>query len=251
MFDFSDQTVLLIGGVSDLAAGVAAVFKEAGAQLLVVYAPGANEEVLRTYPDAALREGALDNPVELAALLSDHVFQTVVVCPGWFKHQPFMKSEVEDIGEAYRINFEYATFAAQAAAKRLITQGNGGAMIFLSSVVSKMPLVETNLVGSSLASLEVIATMSAVDLAQHGIRVNVVAAGWVEGLWSAALVGRDGRMKEPSDIPAGKLGSAQSVGNACCFLASPMADYITGVVLPVDGGFLLTKSAVQSPYRGV
>ena len=248
MFDFSDQTVLMIGGVSDLAAGVAAVFHAAGAQLIVVHDADADRETLTTYPEASWMEVTFEDPIALASHLADCTFQTVVICPGWFEHRPFMATLFSDIEDAYRINFEYATYAAQAAAKHLITLGKGGAIIFLSSVVSKMPMIETNLVGSSLASIEVVATMSAVELAPYDIRVNVVAAGWIEGSWSAPLIGLDGNMQASSDIPAGRRGTAKSVGNACCFLASPLADYITGAVLPVDGGFMLTKSAVQSPY---
>ena len=248
MFDFSDQTVLMIGGVSDLAAGVAAVFKEAGAHLMVVYDSDAHREALNAYPEAVLLEASFADPVDLKSRLTNCTFQSVVISPGWFDHRPFMSSRFSDIESAYKINFEYSIYAAQAAAKCLIAQGNGGAMIYLSSVVSKMPMIETNLVGSSLASIEVIATMSAIELAQYDIRVNVVAAGWIEGSWSVPLIESDGNMKAPSDIPAGKPGSAKSVGNACCFLASPMADYITGITLPVDGGFMLTKSAIKSPY---
>ena len=249
MFDFSNQTVLLIGGVNDLAAGVAAVFKKAGASLLVVHDAEADLDDLRLYPDATFVEASFEDPVELTSVLANSVFQTAVISPGWFNHRPFMDSSFSDVEAAYRVNFEQATYAAQAAAKRLIAQGQGGAILFLSSVVSKMPMIETNIAGSSLASLEVIATMSAVELAQFGIRVNVVAAGWIDGSWSDPILGADRIMKEPSDIPTGKPGSAASVGNACCFLASPLADYITGVVLPVDGGFMLTKSAIESPYR--
>ena len=250
MFDFSDKTILMIGGISDLAAGVAGVFKEAGAQLLVVHDGEIDSERLRTYPEALLIKTSLEDPVKLTTTLSDHPFQTAVICPGWFRHRPFMDAPFSDIEDAYRINFERAIYAAQAAANCLIAQNQGGAIVFLSSIVSKMPMIETNIVGSSLASLEVIATMSAVDLARFSIRVNVVAAGWIEGSWSAPLVGPDGMMKAPSDIPAGKPGSVQSVGNACCFLASPLADYITGAVLPVDGGFMLTKSVSSITLPG-
>ena len=250
MFDFSGQTVLMIGGVSDLAAGVARAFSEAGAQLLIAHPSGSDQLLLSTYPEASRIEVSLDAPEALALQLADYTLNTAVICPGWFDHRPFMESKYSDVEDAYRINFEQSTYAAQAAAKRMIVQREGGAIVFLSSVVSKTPMIETNLVGSSLASIEVIATMSAVELAPHDIRVNVVAAGWIEGSWSTPLAGANGQLKEPSDIPAGKLGTAKSVGNACCFLASPMADYITGIVLPVDGGFMLTKSAAKSPYFG-
>ena len=223
MFDFSGQTVLMIGGLSDLAAGVAAVFKEAGADVLVVHSPGSDLEPGNAYPEATFVATPLDDPEALVAHLSTFAFQTAVICPDWFEHARFMDARPEDIDQAYQRNVEHAIYAAQAAAKRLIQQGNGGAMVFLSSVVSKMPMIETNLVGSSLASLEVIATMSAVDLAAYGIRVNVVAAGWIKGSWSAPLLESDGTMKNPADIPVGGLGSTRSVGHACCFLASPLS----------------------------
>ena len=248
MIDFSGQTVLMIGGLSDLAAGVAAVFKEAGADLLVAYGSAGDQEVLSMYPASSLLKTSLEDPVAIASSLAEHTFNTAIICPGWFQHRPFMDASMIDVENAYTYNFEQTTYAAQAAAKRLIALGNGGSLIFLSSVVSNTPMIETNLVGSSLASLEVIARMAAVDLAPYGIRVNVVSGGWAEGSWSAPIVDKEGQMKEPSDIPAGRLGSVHDVGNACCFLASSIADYITGAVLPVDGGFSLTKSAVQSPY---
>ena len=250
MFDLSNQTVLMIGGLSDLASNVATAFEEAGTEILVVYHSTSDPNLLKGYPDGTYVETSLDDPIELASTLANYAFHTVVICPGWFQHCTFLDSSIADIENAYRINFEQATYAAQSAAKRLIELGEGGVILFLSSVVSKMPMVETNLVGSSLASLEVIATMAAVDLAPYGIRVNVVAAGWLDNSWSVPLFGAEGKMKEPADIPLEKAGSAAAVGNACCYLASSMADYVTGVVLPVDGGFMLTKSAVQSPYFG-
>lgn len=240
----------MIGGLSDLASEVATVFEEAGAEILVVYNSTSDPNLLSGYPDGAYVETSLDDPIELASTLARYAFHTAVICPGWFQHRSFLGSSISDIESAYRINFEQATYSAQLAAKRLIELGESGVILFLSSVVSKMPMVETNLVGSSLASLEVIASMAAVDLAQYGIRVNVVVAGWLNYSWSAPLLVAEGKLKEPADIPLGRAGSAAAIGHACCYLASSMADYITGVVLPVDGGFMLTKSAVQSPYRG-
>ena len=79
MFDFSDQTVLMIGGVSDLAAGVATVFKDAGAQLVVVHASDADREVLNVYPAAICLEASFNDPSELASRLAGCTFETVLV----------------------------------------------------------------------------------------------------------------------------------------------------------------------------
>ena len=239
----------MLGGVHDISVGIAHVFRRAGVSLIIAYQPSTTTvDTLRMLPEAHLIRVNPDDPIKLVNQLADLSFQTAIISPGWFAHEPFMKTSAEDIDAAFTINFENATYAAQAAAKRLIALNQGGSIIFLSSVVSLMPIVHTNLTGSSLTAIKVIAQMAAVELAPHNIRVNVVAAGWVEGAWSAPLLAENGNMYTQSDIPAGKSDSPASIGNACCFLASPLADYITGIVLPVDGGFLLTKSASKSPY---
>ncbi len=238
----------MLGGISDVSKGIANAFKHAGAELIIVHHVLHQEDVRGELPTENLIEVNLEDPPAIAAKISTLSFQTAVICPGWFSHMPFMLSDPTDIDEAFSFNFEQATFAAQAAAKQLIVQGQGGSIIFISSVAGLTPMVHTNLAGSSLAAIEVIAKMAAVDLAPHNIRVNTVAAGWTKGDWSTPLLNPAGEMHEPSDIPAGQAGSALAVGHTCCFLTSPYAAYITGVVLPVDGGFLLTKSAAMSPY---
>ena len=249
MIDLSNQTVLLIGGVNDLMTGVAAAMHQAGAGLVVAYQPPLDDPaLLDALPMADIREVTLRDPAVLAEEIAGLTFQTALISPGWFAHLPFMEATPEDIDAALQGNFEYATYAAQAVAKRLIAQGSGGTILFLTSVVSLTPWVHTNLAGSSLAALEVVAKMAAVDLAAYGIRVNLVAAGWVEGAWARPLLTEDGKMHIESDIPLGPVGAPRSVGEACCFLASPFAAYITGAILSVDGGFLLTKSAGTTPY---
>lgn len=249
MIDFAGYTVLMLGGIRDISMGVARVFEKAGARLIIGYQTSQEAKTLATdIPTATLVETDLKKPQPLAKVLADKPFDIVIISPGFFSHKPFMQTTPAEIDTAFSTNFEQATFAAQAAAKSLILRNVSGSIIFLSSVVSLTPIIETNLTGTSLAALKVIAQMAAVDLAPHKIQVNVVAAGWPQSEWSKPLLTPEGTMSEASDIPAGQAGSIQSIGDACCFLASPMAAYITGTVLPVDGGFLLTKSSARSPY---
>lgn len=249
--DLSGQTVLIIGGMHALATGVGQAFQIAGATVLFAYdsqtdAAGA---LLQTMPTATAYPVTLRDPQALEAQLASlPPPDTVVVSPGWFAHTPFLDVTEIEIELALAQNIEHCTYAAQAAAKQLIAQGNGGNIIFLSSVASLMPFVHTNLAGSSLAALEVIAKMAAVDLGAHNIRVNIVAAGWLQDDWSQPLLTEAGQLRTESDVPLRRVGTPQTVGEACIFLASPLSDYITGAVLPVDGGYLLTKSEAQSPY---
>ena len=239
----------MLGGLHDMARHVARVFAQAGARLIFGYHTQEEAQAITTdFPTAACIETDLTAPETLSNILANQPFSITIISPGFFSHKPFMETGPAEIDAAFSANFEQATFAAQAAAKSLILRGLPGSIIFLSSVTSLMPMIETNLTGASLAAIETIAKMAAVDLAPHKIRVNVVAAGWLQNNWSEPLISSDGKMLTVSDIPVGQAGSMQSIGDACCFLASSLAAYITGIVLPVDGGFLLTKSSSKSPY---
>ncbi len=173
---------------------------------------------------------------------------TAIIAPQYFQHQHFMEATPENISTAFEHNFKFPTLQMQAVAKNMIANRIAGSIIVLSSVVSLEPHARTNLTGSSLAALEVIAHMAAVDLGPSGIRVNIVAAGWLDPDWSTPLRQKDGTFRNPGDIPLEKHGDLADLGATCCFLASEQAKYITGATIKVDGGYSLTRSAKQTPY---
>ncbi len=244
MIDLSGNSVLILGSQHDVAAGVVASFQNLGAKVII----GSDTPKPDTAGISYIKT-TLDDLLLLADQLAACAFDTVIISPGWFEQRPFLDMTAENIDSAFTTNFEHATYAAQAAAKSLITREQSGSIIFISSVAGLMPMVHSNLVGSSLAAIHVVARMAAVDLAPYNIRSNVIAVGWVDDAWSKEMLSETGFMHTPADIPLGNAGSISSVGDACCFLASPLSHYITGAILPVDGGFMLTKSASKSPIR--
>lgn len=243
MIDLSAQTVLIIGGMHDLALGVGRVMQQAGAK--IIFASSSPIAI----PDAETLTVTLNDPEALTAELAQlPPLNTVVVSPGWFAHQTFLETHPEDIDAAFQHNFEYPIYSIQAVARHMLQHTIGGSIIVLSSIASLKPFIHTNLAGSSLAALEVIIKMAAVDLGPSGIRVNSVAAGWVDSDRSCPLLNDAGHMHIASDIPLNQVGTPAEIGAVCCFLASPLARYITGAVLSVDGGYLLTKSEGKTPY---
>lgn len=252
-FDFTGRRVLFLGGIHEIMFGVAEAFANAGAHLILTYKAGeATPAIPAALSASTLLPVVLNDPQQLEETLASLSFDTAIISPGWFSHAAFMDGEAAEVyqamDDAFDANFTDSTFAAQAAARHMLANQQRGNIIFLSSVVSKIPMVKTSLTGASLAAIDVVARMAAIDLAPHGVRVNIVAAGWITGNWSAPLLTDQDRMYTPDDIPLNKAGSPADIGHACCFLASPMASYITGSVLTVDGGFSLTKSAAASPY---
>jgi 3-oxoacyl-[acyl-carrier protein] reductase len=115
---------------------------------------------------------------------------------------------------------------------------NGGRVINLSSVSGQMGLFGQANYSSSKAAIIALTKVSARELARNQITVNAVAPGFVD-------VGMSKGMPDEvtqnfiKQIPLGRLGEANEIVNAILFLASPMASYITGHVLNVNGGYYM------------
>mgnify|MGYP005844386901 CR=1 FL=1 len=251
MIDLNGKTAALVGAVSHLSIGIAGTLREAGADILFLH-PNTDTQRLSsdsriTAIDAALRPLDFTAPETLAESLETVAAPDIVVLsPGHFQPADFLDTRPADWDAALTANFEQTTFAAQALARRMISKGAGGSMIFLSSVMALMPFMQASLIGTTLSAQWALARMAAVDLAPHRIRVNVVAVGWVEDDWTRPYLHSAGQIT--AGIPAGRIGSPRDIGGLVAFLASDLAGYITGAVIPVDGGYMITRSDGDSPF---
>lgn len=200
---------------------------------------GADEQIVPCEPVAL--------STRIAALGGVHI---VVINPGWTAYKPFMDTTPAEWDDALNRNFEAATFAAQAAARHMVAQEQGGRIIFISSVAALKPLAYMSAAGASLAALHAMARMAAVDLGPHRITVNVVAVGWSDremGLIDPGSSMADRLEDLRKAIPAGRAITTGDIGDVCCFLASDVAEYLTGAIIPVDGGYLLTQADGEAP----
>jgi NAD(P)-dependent dehydrogenase (short-subunit alcohol dehydrogenase family) len=228
---------LLIGGLDDTTAALGAALEAAGAT--VQYAGAADGAVLFSAPFATV---TLDDPDALAGEIAAlDGFDTAVFLAGWRKFARFMDMSADDWDAAIMGNFERTTLAAQACARRLVAQGQGGRLIFITSMTALMPFAEATAVGTTLAAVHAIARMAGVDLAPHGITANVVAPGWLAGDAFDALPAET-QAHIRAGIPLARTGSADELAEVVRFLASAQGGYINGAILPMDGGYTLTRS---------
>jgi len=117
-------------------------------------------------------------------------------------------------------------------------QGDGGAVVNVASIEAERPAPQHSHYNAAKAGVLMHTRAAAFELAPLGIRVNAVSPGLI---WRAGLEQQwpDGVARWKEAAPLRRLGRAEDVADACLFLASPAARWITGVNLPVDGGVLV------------
>ena len=149
----------------------------------------------------------------------------------------------------WSINVDGVFYCCRAAARIMIEQGRGGRIINVSSTQSVSPGVGVTYDGSKAAVTQITRAL-ALELAQHRINVNALAPGptWVREGAAPKMSGQPpNRTGDPladtvadhiARLPIGHWGDPMDQGKAAVFLASSMSDFVTGIYLPVDGGWL-------------
>jgi len=145
----------------------------------------------------------------------------------------------KDWDDVMNINIKSVFFMSQAVAKQFITQGTGGKIINVASMLSFQGGVRVPSYTASKSSVMGITRLMANEWAKEGINVNAVAPGYMATNNTAALRADEQRNKEILErIPAARWGKPEDLAGPCVFLASPASDYINGYTIAVDGGWL-------------
>ena len=180
-----------------------------------------------TDPDAVAEAfAALDSP------------DVLVTCAGGNRPQPFLDVTAEDLDWSWRLNVRGAFLCSQAAARRMVAAGRGGALVHVSSQMGHVGAELRTAYCAAKHAVEGLVRASAVELAPHGIRVNSVAPTFVETPMTRPFLAEPrARAAIVERIPLGRLGTPEEVAAAVLFAASPASSLMTGASLVVDGGW--------------
>ena len=127
---------------------------------------------------------------------------------------------------------------SQLVARQMVERGQGGKIIFISSVHAEMPYRTAVAYNAAKAGLNHMAKTIARELVSHKINVNIIEPGWIDTPGERETFSGDIIAEGLSWLPWARLGTPADIGKAVAFLASDDADYITGTILRVDGGYV-------------
>ncbi|SDF48452.1 gluconate 5-dehydrogenase [Thermus arciformis] len=244
-FRLDGKAALVTGGSRGLGLEAALALKEAGAKVAVVARRASFFEEARKAlgEDALYLEGDVRDEARLEAIAEEveeklGPLTILVNAAGVSWGAPSLEMPVEKVREVLEVNLVGAFLASRVAARRMKERGYGK-IIHIASVAGlkgEYPEV-LDAVGYSASKGGLIALTRdlAVKWGRWGIRVNALAPGFFPTRMTEKVLPRAEAFLKAT-LPLGRPGAPGELGGAVLFLASPASDYVTGAVLPVDGG---------------
>jgi 3-oxoacyl-[acyl-carrier protein] reductase len=226
--------VLVTGGNRGIGLSIARTLQDAGENVAITHRTGEPPEGLRGVTCEVTDTASVDAAFTAAEELLGAPVEVLVANAGVTRDQLLMRMSDDEFDAVIDTNLAGAFRCARRAVKGMI-RARRGRIIFVSSVVGLYGSPGQANYAASKSGLVGLARSISRELGGRGITANVVAPGFIETDMTAALP-EDRQKAYLASIPAGRFGQSDEVAAAVRFLASDDAAYITGAVIPVDGG---------------
>ena len=247
LFDLSGKVALVTGARTGLGRGMAEALAGAGADIVGVDI-GSLSEIEAAVKALGRRFFAYQRDLskigEVAAMVDDIVAKAghidiLVNNAGIIRREDFLKFSEKDWDDVMNINIKALFVLSQAVANHMVAKGIKGRIISTASMLSFQGGVRVPSYTSSKSAVAGLTKLMANELSQYGITANAIAPGYMDTDNTALLRADPARSKAILDrIPAGRWGLPEDLATAVIFLAAPGSGYVTGNIVPVDGGWL-------------
>lgn len=244
-FRLDSEVALITGGGTGLGLGIARAFVQAGAKVVLAgrrqheleKAAGSLGSAAFTAVYDVTATGGASHLVVRAADLAGAPASILVNNAGIHLKKDAVDTSVEEFSAVLQTHVLGAHALAAAVLPGMMERRHGS-ILFIASMASLfgIPKVVAYSAAKS-AHLGMVRTL-AVEVGEHGVRVNAIAPGWIDSAMSRKALDDEPARKAKilGRTPLGRLGESEDIGLAAVYLSSPAAKFITGIVLPVDGG---------------
>lgn len=246
-FSLEGKMAIVTGANTGLGQGMAFALAEAGANICLV---GRSEpsETLEKLAATGRRTHSiladLGSTDGIDAIVSDAKsalgsIDILVNNAGIIKRNDSIDFTFDEWDSVMNVNLRTLFFLSQAVAREMIAADKGGKIINIASMLSFQGGIRVPSYTASKSGVSGLTKILANEWAKHGINVNAIAPGYFATNNTAALQADESRNKEIlGRIPSGRWGKPSDLGGAAVFLSSSASDYVQGITLPVDGGWL-------------
>jgi 2-deoxy-D-gluconate 3-dehydrogenase len=253
MPELPDSVAFVTGGSGGLGTAIAVALAAQGVSVAVADLPSraaqVDQLVARLQADGSVRAAGVAVDVRERGSITSAIAGTVArlgrldiaVCnAGLNVRKASLEVTEEDWDTVLDVNLRGVFFTAQAAAAQMVRQGGGGSIVMIASIMGLVgsPFGNAAAYCASKAGVVNLARTLAVEWSGHGINVNAVAPTFAATALTETVFADPRRLQAVLDrTPNGKLATPEAVADAVTFLASARAAMVTGVTLPVDGGW--------------
>ena len=244
------RTAFITGGSRGIGRGIVHVLSDAGYDIAFTY-NNALEEAESLYTEVIVKgqrcffyQAALQEPdtaeVVTAKAASDLGGIDAMICnAGLTRHNDLLSLQGSLIDFVYNLNYRSYMLCAKAAANDMVSRGEKGNIVFIASTRGIRAYPEDAVYGGMKAALIRSAESMALNMAEHGIRVNCVAPGAIE-VRGGGTTDKHGRVSPfPQKIPMKRKGTPEEIGYLVRYIISDEAAYMTGNTVKLDGGLIL------------
>ena len=249
----SNKKAIVTGASKGIGKEIALAMAKAGADVLIHYcseeklANSTCEAIQKFGRNAYLLKADFTNSAETKSFIDNAVqrlgdIDVLVNCAAAYHSKPFLDITPEQFNWMHQVNAEAPIVFIQSFAHFCQAKNKPGSIINISSISGTMPSINSTLNSCSKASLNMLTRCAALELAKHSIRVNSIVLGLIdtESNFEFKTQDPEGWQKALSEIPIGRAGKPHDCDQLAVFLASDQASWITGAIIPVDGGMTIS-----------